>query len=125
MSETILVGRGSQITSIPRPEWEGQLSKVPEAMKTRLSFMSKEHHLVRYFVVRELPRTGKPIAPEIIAARLMLALPRIIEILDELEERLFFLVRDGHGRVSWAFPVAADKTPHRLSFNTGERLYAA
>ncbi|MEK6287065.1 MAG: hypothetical protein AABO57_15100 [Acidobacteriota bacterium] len=125
MSETILVGRGPQITSIPRAEWEGHLSKVPEAMKTRLCFMSREHQLVRYFVVRELPRIGKPIAPKIIAARLMLALPRVNEILAELEERLFFLVRDSHGHVSWAYPVTADKTPHRLVFNTGERLYAA
>jgi hypothetical protein len=125
MSETILVGRGRKITSVPRAEWEGHLSQIPEAMKIRLSFMSREHHLVRYFVVRALPRTGRPIAPEIIAATLKLPMRRVNEILAELEERLFFLVRDNQGHVSWAYPVTADKTPHRLIFSCGERLYAA
>lgn len=125
MNETVLTGRGRQIESMPRSEWEGHLSKVPEAMKTRLSFMTRQHHLVRYLVVRELPRIGKPIAPEIIASKLMLPLPRVNEILGELEERLFFLVRNESGHVAWAYPVTADQTPHRLIFSTGERIYGA
>jgi hypothetical protein len=28
--------------------------------------MTKAHHLIRYFVVRELPRIGKPTPPELI-----------------------------------------------------------
>ena len=102
MSETILIGRGRQLTSIPRSQWEEQLSRVPAAMKTRLSFMTRQHHLVRYFVVRSLPRTGRPIPPELIAEKLTIPLPRINAILSELEERLFFLVRDDHQHVSWA-----------------------
>jgi hypothetical protein len=125
MSETVLTGRGRHIESMSRSEWEGQLSKVPQVMKTRLSFMTRDHHLVRYFVVRELPRTGSPIAPEIIASRLTLPLPRVDEILAELEERLFFLVRNESGHVAWAYPVTADETPHRLIFSTGERIYGA
>ena len=125
MSETILIGRGRQLTSIPRSQWEEQLSRVPAAMKTRLSFMTRQHHLVRYFVVRSLPRIGRPIPPELIAERVMLTLPRVNAILAELEERLFFLVRDEHGHVSWAYPVTADKTPHHLSIDTGEPIYAA
>src|SRR5882724_7102166 len=125
MSETVLAGRGRQIESMPRGEWEGHLSKVPEGMKTRLSFMTRQHHLVRYFVVKELPRIGRPIAPEIIASKLMLPLGRVNEILAELEERLFFLVRNESGHVSWAYPVTADETPHRLILSTGERIYGA
>jgi hypothetical protein len=125
MSETILVGRGPQITSVSRQEWEEQLSKVPKSMKTRLGFMTAEHRLVRYFVVRELPRIGKPIAPDLIAEKLRLPVDRVNSIVDELEERLFFLVRDRRGHVSWAFPVTVDETPHRLAFSTGERTYAA
>ena len=125
MSETILTGRGRHIESMPRSKWEGQLSKVPEVMKTRLSFMTRDHHLVRDFVVRELPRTASPIAPEIIGSRLTLPLPRVNEILAELEERLFFLVRNENGQVAWAYPVTADETRHRLIFSTGERIYGA
>ena len=87
--------------------------------------MIAEHHLVRYFVVRTLPRVGKPIPPETIAARLKLPLRRVNSILTELEERLFFLVRNESGHVSWAYPVTTTTTPHRLSFSTGERIYAA
>jgi hypothetical protein len=125
MSESVLTGRGRQIESMPRREWEGHLSKVPEGMKTRLSFMTRQHHLVRYFVVRELPRIGRPIAPEIIASKLMLPVTRVNDILAELEEKLFFLVRNEGGHVTWAYPVTVDETPHRLIFSTGERIYGA
>jgi len=125
MSETILIGRGRQLTSIPRSQWEEQLSKVPQSMKTRLSFMTRQHHLVRYFVVRTLPRIGRPLPPEMIAAKLKLPLPRVNAVLTELEEKLFFLVRDELKHVCWAYPVTIDETPHRLSFSTGERIYAA
>ncbi|HSE38508.1 MAG TPA: hypothetical protein VLG74_14485 [Blastocatellia bacterium] len=125
MSETILIGRGRKFASIPRTEWENQLSNVPSSMKTRLSFMTRQHHLVRYFVVRWLPRLGKPIPPETIAAKLNLPLRRVNAILAELEERLFFLVRDERGYVSWAYPVTANRTAHVLAFNSGELIYAA
>jgi len=49
----------------------------------------------------------------------------VTAILDDLERNLFFLVRDARGDVSWAFPVTAEKTPHKLTFNTGERPHAA
>jgi hypothetical protein len=87
--------------------------------------MSEEHHLVRYFVVRELSRTGEPIQPEFISQKLKLPLAQINAILDELEKNLFFLVRNGQGAVSWAYPVTVDNTPHHLTFSTGEQLYAA
>ena len=125
MSETILIGRGRQIIKIPRKEWEKHLSAVPQHSETRLGFMSEEHHLVRYFVVRELPRTGEPIQPEFISQKLKLPLAQIKAILDELEKNLFFLVRNEQGAVSWAYPVTVDDTPHHLTFSTGEQLYAA
>jgi len=46
-------------------------------------------------------------------------------ILDDLESKLFFLVRNGQDAVAWAYPVTAEPTPHRLNFSTGERLYGA
>jgi hypothetical protein len=125
MSETILIGRGSQFSAIPRNLWEEQLSKVPGRMKIRLSFMTKQHHLVRYFVVRTLPRIEGPIPPEMIAAKLKITLKKVNAILAELEERLFFLVRDKQGSVLWAYPVTAEATRHRLRFSTGEEIYAA
>jgi hypothetical protein len=125
MSGTVLLGQGRQIAELPRKSWEGHLSQVPEHSETRLGFMSEEHHLVRYFVVRELPSTGNPIQPEIISQSLNLPVERVNTILDELERNLFFLVRDSQGAVTWAFPVTVEKTPHELTFSTGERLHGA
>jgi len=125
MNGTILIGRGRQMIKIPRKEWEKHLSTVPQHSETKLGFMSEEHHLVRYFVVRELPRTGEPIQPEFISQKLKLPLAQIKAILDELEKNLFFLVRNEQGAVSWAYPVTVDDTPHHLTFSTGEQLHAA
>lgn len=125
MSDTVLLGQGHEITEIPRENWEAHLSQVPQHSATRLAFMSEDHHRVRYFVVSELPRTAKPVPPEFIAERLQLTPSQVSTILDDLERNLFFLVRKERGAVSWAFPVTAERTPHELSFSTGERLYGA
>jgi len=125
MPETILIGRGKYFSSIPRHLWEEQLNKVPQRMKTRLGFMTQQHHLIRYFVVRTLPRIGEPIPPELIASKLKISLKKVNAILTELDEKLFFLVQDKHGSVLWAYPVTAERTRHRLRFSTGEEIYAA
>jgi hypothetical protein len=56
---------------------------------------------------------------------LKLGLDQVDTILDELEQKLFFLVRNAQGAVSWAYPVTVETTPHRLTFKSGEQLYAA
>jgi len=95
-------------------------------MQNPLGFMTPPHHAVRNFVVRELPRNhGRPIRPPQIASALRLTAEQVVNLLDDLERHLFFLVRDPHGNVSWAFPVTSDRTPHRLRFSTGERILAA
>jgi hypothetical protein len=125
MKDVILVGRGREISELPRAEWEARLSAAPERIARRLDFMSAEHHMVRNFAVTELPRSGRPLRPDFIARGLGLAHARVNTILDDLERHLFFLVRNGEGEVSWAFPVTTDETPHRLRFSTGEQVYAA
>jgi hypothetical protein len=125
LSETILFGQGRHITEIPRQAWEERLAQVPQHSETRLGFMTAEHHLVRNFVVKELPRISQPIEPAFISQRLELPLARVNILLDELERNLFFLFRNSQGAVSWAYPVTVEKTPHELVFSTGERLYGA
>ena len=125
MSEVILVGRGKEITSIAREAWEGKLAGAPARIGARLAFMSAEHHLVRNFVVRELPRLARPISLRHIASSLNLSFERTSAVVDELETNRFFLVRDSDDEVSWAFPVTVAETGHHLLFSTGERLDAA
>jgi hypothetical protein len=95
-------------------------------MDNPLGFMTPRHHAVRNFVVLELPRNhGRPLSPARIAAALQLESGLVNQLLDDLEKHLFFLVRHRRGNVSWAFPVSSDRTPHRLRFSTGERIFAA
>jgi hypothetical protein len=125
MNDTILLGQGTEILTVPRTEWEKHLAEAPQHMQARLSFMSEAHHAVRYFTVRELPRHGAPLTPDFIAEALDLPLDRTQALLDDLEQHLFFLARDESGAVAWAYPVTMDATPHRLTFHSGERLNAA
>ena len=125
MADTVLIGRGKTISEIPREDWEEELRSAPEHIARRLEFMSHEHHLVRNFVVRELPRLGRPISLSDISDTLHLSQARTKGIVEDLERNLFFLVRGDGSEVSWAFPVTADETGHHLVFSSGERLDAA
>jgi hypothetical protein len=88
-------------------------------------FMTEEHRRVHHFVVRELPITGKPLTPEFIAGKLGLPHGRVVFLLSDLEKHKTFLFRNTQGAVTWAYPVTVDKTPHHLTFNSGEQVYAA
>jgi hypothetical protein len=125
MNETIRLGRGSQFIEIPQQTWQGHVYESVKHTKETLSFMSLEHHRVRYFVVDELVRNGKAIPPERISQALELSLEQTCSILDDLERNLVFLFRNEEGAVFWAYPVTVERTPHRLTFDSGERLYGA
>ena len=125
MIEQILIGQGNSIREIPRPEWERDLRRIPDHARNRLDFMTEDHHRIRRLAVVDLARQGVPLTPDYFVERLHLALDHVVEILDELERKLFFLVRNAEGVVSWAYPVTVDRTPHRLTFSTGERLHGA
>jgi hypothetical protein len=125
MADTVLIGRGDTINSIPLRDWEEELKAAPEHIARRLEFMSPDHHSVRSFVVRELPKLGRPIPVADISHALQLNRGRTESIVEDLEQNLFFLVRGDGAEVSWAFPVTAEGTGHHLVFSTGERLDAA
>ena len=125
MEENVLIGRGREIISTPRKQWEEGLAGRVPLVKARLGFLSEAHHRVRNFAVKELPYAGKPLSPEFISQRLNLPVGRVNSILEELERNLTFLFRNPQGAVVWAFPVTADPTPHRIKFHTGEQINAA
>ena len=87
--------------------------------------VSSQHRTVHHFVVRELPRFGRPMPPGHIADGLGLPVATVAGILVDLEARKGFLFRGRDGAVVWAYPVTAEPTPHRIRFKSGETLYAA
>jgi len=125
MGNRPLLGLGRYMIPIPPFLWRRAVARKVPSIEGRLAFMSGDHHRVRDFSVRELPRIGEPLALELIAKELSLPATRTQEILDDLETRLIFLFRNGEGAVAWAYPVTADPTPHHAVFSTGERLDAA
>ena len=125
MNKKVRLGRGNKIIEVPQHMWEGHLTDAPGHFEERLSFMSPDHHRVRYFVVEEIARRCEALPAERIAGALNLSVDQTQSILDDLERNLFFLFRNNEGAVLWAYPVTAEKTPHRITLDSGERLYGA
>jgi len=125
MHKSLLLGIWRFLLRIPRPIWQQEIARSARAAEKSLAFMTADHHRVRDFVVRELPRVAKSIPPETIAQSLNMGLEQVVSILDSLEKKLTFLYRNKQGAVTWAYPVTVERTPHRVRFSTGEQVYAA
>ncbi len=112
---------------LPIPQALFRTAMKAGAKKTARSLggLSEEQRRLHHFVVRELPGLAKPMSPEYIVEGLQIRLECVVEILDELERRLIFLFRPGGRDVVWAYPLTVAKTPHSLSFSSGEQLNAA
>jgi hypothetical protein len=120
MDDSILLGLWRTTLPVPPLIWQKQVQG-----NARLDFMSVDHHRVRDFAVRELPRLAKPLLPELIARELDIPLTRVTGILDDLEKNMTFIYRDGQGAITWAYPVTVTLTPHRVTFSSGEEIRAA
>ena len=125
MKKTLLLGWGRWLLPLPGFIWKKRVNQEEGHSAAHLAFMSEDHHRVRNFAVFELPRAGKPLSPGLIASELKLPIDQVVSILDDLEVHMTFLYRDEDGAVEWAYPVTTAQTPHRITFNTGERIYAA
>ncbi len=125
MSNNMLFGFGNRMIPVPPIFWHRRVARGARHLKASLGFMSQEHHLVRDFAVRELPRLEKPIPPELIGQSLNLPPARVNTILEDLERHMTFLFRNEEGAVTWAYPVTVDRTPHHVKLSTGEQVYAA
>ncbi len=125
MSDRILMGIWKYMIGIPPGLLKKKLPKRKKEFESHLGFMTGELRRVHHFAVRELPYAGRPLAPGYIAERLGLSVEQAVNCLDELERRMTFLFRNDAGEVVWAYPVTVEKTPHRITFDSGEKLYAA
>jgi hypothetical protein len=125
MRKKMMLGLWRYMINVPPFMWENQIFRMKRKLEKEYSSLSGEHHVVHHFVVRELADAGKPISPELVADRLDMPADRVKIILDDLEEGMTFLFRNTKGEVVWAYPGTVEKTPHHVSFNTGQELYAA
>ena len=125
MANNLMMGFWRFLIPIPPSLWTKQIAKAERKFQDRLSFLTEDHRAVHHTVVRELPRYGAPMPPEVIADKSGIPLDRVTALMDELERNMAFLVRNDEGAVIWAYPVTVEPTPHRITFSSGEKLYAA
>jgi hypothetical protein len=110
---------------IPQWIWHRVVARHARTITAGLGFMSPDHHRVRNFAVRELPRVGEPLSAQAISESLGLSVDRVEAILDDLAQNMTFVCLDGERAITWAYPVTVEATPHHLAFETGERMTAA
>ncbi len=125
MKNKVMMGSCGNMMDVPLSLWEEQIAQGKKKYAEHIAFMSREHRLVHHFVVRKLPFVAKPLSPAFIANSLNISIERTISILNDLESHMTFIFRNTDGFVIWAYPVTLEKTPHHVTFNTGEQLYAA
>ncbi len=125
MKNRLMLGLWRFIINVPSILWEKQIAKGKRKFEKEHGALSEECRMIHHFVVRELPTNGKPLSPETISNGLGISVDHVVSALDHLEKRLTFLYRNNSGDVLWAYPVTVDKTHHQVTFNTGEKLFAA
>lgn len=104
---------------------EEQIEREKMRCEASIGFMREDHRRVHSFVVRQLPGPRKPLSPDVIANNTGLGRIHVISIPDDLEKHMTFLFRNKQGNVTWACPVTVERTPHHLTFSSGEQVYAA
>lgn len=127
MKDRIMLGLWKYMLSVPPYllDMKKQLEKNKLRFEAAMGFMTPDHRAVHHYAVRELPKAGRPLPAGFIAAGLGLSQEKVVHLLDDLEKHVTFLFRNKQGEVTWAYPVTVEKTPHHLTFSTGEQVYAA
>ena len=125
MGDSLRLRIGRRFLPLPAALWHRMIRRVARRMRSADRRLTDRHRAVQHFAVSEIPRAGGPLTPEAIAAGTAIAVTDVVAILGQLERKRRFLWRDPQGRVTWAYPVTAEATPHHMAFSTGERLDAA
>jgi hypothetical protein len=125
MKDSVLIGSGHHLLPVPKAVWQSQVARNGQANRAAFDRLPANHQRVRDLAVLELARSAAPLPPEFFADQMGLPLALVKGVLDELEQGMTFLFRNPAGFVTWAYPVTVDQTPHRMVFDSGERINAA
>ncbi len=125
MEDALRLRLGRHFLPLPAAVWRRLIPRLARRIRAADRTLTDQHRAVQHFAVREIPRAGEPLAPEAIAEGTGIPISEVVPLLERLERKMRFLWRDPEGRVTWAYPVTAEATPHHMAFSTGERLDAA
>ena len=114
-------------TTLPIPAFiiNKLISSGIKKAKRNVQRFSEDKKNIHHFVVRELPKVGRPISLDYISDNLKISPEKVERLVNELENEKTFLYRNNSDEINWAYPVTVDKTPHRVIFSTGEQVNAA
>ena len=98
---------------------------LKKAKKIAAHRFSREIRRIQHFVVRQMPISGMPLSLEYLAQALEMSRQKVQTIVEDLEKRKTFMYRYNSEAINWAYPVTVDKTPHHITFSTGEEVNAA
>jgi len=125
MRKKLMFGFWQYILPVPPFLWEKRIVAAKHKLEKELAFVTGDHRKIHHFVVRELPRHARPMTADFVAEQTNMPVDRVTSILKDLDEHMTFICRDREGQVVWAYPVTVEKTPHHVTFDTGEQVYAA
>jgi hypothetical protein len=125
MKKKLMLGLWRFMLQAPPFLWEKEILAAKRKFEKELAFMTGEHRQIHHFIVRELPGHAKPMTADFIAEQTQLPVERVSSLLKDLDEHMTFICRNRAGQVVWAYPVTIEKTPHQVTFATGEQIYAA
>lgn len=112
---------------IPLPQFmiKIDVNNMVNAICRKSADVSDEERKVHYFVVKSLSDTNEPVAPEYIADQLGIPIDRVTAIVDKLERMKTFFYRYDCPGINWAYPVTAEDSGHKVTFNAGAQLNPA
>ena len=99
MSDWLLAGVWRLVLRLPPGIGQKRVGQFVERARQEVGAVSARQRAVHHFVVRELPRYGRPIPPGHIAEEMGVSLATVNEILADLEARKGFVFRDEDGAV--------------------------
>ena len=94
-------------------------------IKNKEQQFSHEKRSLQHFIVKELPNIGKSMSLAFLARALNMPRDKVQSIVEVLEKKKIFIYRYKSDSINWAYPITVDKTPHHVTFSTGEQVYAA
>lgn len=125
MVDLMNLGLGRHMLRLPAVIGRRRVASVADQARVIMDGLTEQHRTLHRFLVAELPRAAKPLMPDVIADRLGLTPERVVELIDDLGDKKALIARAANGAITWAYPVTVADTPHQLTFENGDRLFAA
>ena len=101
------------------------VNTMAKAICRKSADVSDEERKVHYFVVKSLSDTNEAVTLEYIADQLGIPIERVTAIVDKLERMKTFFYRYDCTGINWAYPVTAEDSGHKVTFDSGAQLNAA